>query len=343
MAIALVRMPGALEGDVARGIVYSTAVSQEVRTITGVTAVGWVSVLPIGRSNSQTLQIDTAAPGVVERAEVEVNVASAGYFSTMKIPLVEGRLFRAEDGALAPPVAVVNDVLARRYFGASAAGRRLRDAEGTSFEIVGVVGTGKYRTFQDAPEPMVYFPLSQRSQEFMHVLARTAAAADPVLPVLRQRLETVDRGVTIWRLTTFEAHLAEALTLDRLATAVVAACSLAAVLLATIGVYGVITDAIRRRTREIGLRVALGASMPQIVRLVFAEGLHLAAAGAVTGVLGALLLARVLRAFVFALPPLDLSIVAVVPVAVTLFVALAAVHPTRRALGVSPTVALRAD
>jgi ABC-type antimicrobial peptide transport system permease subunit len=177
----------------------------------------------------------------------------------------------------------------------------------------------------------------------MQLLVRTAGPPEPVLAAVQQRLQEIDSGVTIRQAFTFDQHLAEALTLDRLLTTVVAGCGIAALLLATIGVYGLVGDAVRRRTPEIGLRVALGASSWRILRLVFSEGLPLTAAGSAVGVALALLGARVVRSFVHAVPSIDLVSLAIVPVALLLVVLGAAALPTRRALRVSPTVALRAD
>jgi predicted permease len=277
VAIALVRMPGALEGDIVRGIVFNRDALEMARKLPGAEAAGWVSVLPVGRSTSQVFTIETGRAGLFERAEADVNVASAGYFTTLRIPIIEGRAFTAADGALGKPVVIINDLMARRHFGSAAVGHRIRDEEGTEFEVIGVAGSGKYRTLQEAPEPMVYFALSQRHQEYLHLLVRTAGSPEPVLAALPGQLAGIDSGLQIRRTVTFDAHLTEALTLDRLLTTIVAACGLAALLLATIGVYGVVGDAVRRRTPEIGLRVALGAPSWRILRLVFSEGLPLAA------------------------------------------------------------------
>jgi putative ABC transport system permease protein len=301
-----------------------------------------VATLPVGRSTALPFQV-AVAPGLTETIEVDVNVASGDYFNTMRIAVVEGRSFTAQDGALAKPVIVVNDILARRYFGSSAVGRQLTDEEGAVYEVVGVVRTGKYRTFQEAPEPMVYFPITQRRAGWLHLVVRTGGEADPLLPVIKERLLSIDSGVDIRWMMTFDEHLAQALTLDRLTTTVVGVCGLGALVMATIGVYGVIGDGVRRRTPEIGLRVALGANTLQVVRLVFSEGLHLTMAGALSGVCAALILARIVRAFVHGLPPVDTVSLAIAPVALLLVVIGAAALPTRRALRISPTIALRAD
>jgi putative ABC transport system permease protein len=343
VAVALARMPGALEGDVARGIRFHAAASEAARKLPAARAVGWVSTLPVGRNTNQVFTLETGRAGVSERIDVEVNAATAGYFQALRVPLIEGRLFNADDGALSKPVIVVNDLLARRYFGPSAAGNRLRDASGTEFEVIGVVGSGRYRTLQEAPEPTVYFPLSQVHQAYMHLVVRTAESPDAVLAELPRLLTGIDEGVAIRLTTSFEDHLAQALTLDRILTTVVAACGIAALVLATMGVYGVVADAVRRRTPEIGLRVALGASAWRILRLVLSEGLPLTALGAAAGIAAALLLVRTLRLFVHAIPPIDLTALAIVPAALLLVVLGAGALPTRRALRVSPTIALKAD
>jgi predicted permease len=343
VAIVLLRMPGVLENDVIRLNRFQRAALEAARKLPGAEAAGWVSVLPVGRSTSQAFTIDTGRPGLFERAEAEVNVASAGYFSTLRIPILEGRAFTGEDGALGQPVVVINDLMARRYFGSTAVGRRIRDEEGTDFEVIGVAGSGKYRTLQEAPAPMIYFALAQRDQPYMHLLVRTAGSPGPVLAALPGLLSGIDSGLMLGRTVTFDQHLEEALTLDRILTTIVAISGLAALLLATVGVYGVVGDAVRRRTPEIGLRVALGAPSWQILRLVFSEGLPLTVAGSAVGVGASLLLSRLLRTFVHAAPSLDLASVAVVPIALMLVVFGAAALPTRRALRVSPTIALKAD
>ena len=342
VAIAFMRLPGVLQSDVVRGIRFHVAAAEAARRLPGAEAAGWAAVLPVGRGTSQVFRLQ-ARPDLLERLEVEINVASPGYFQTMRIPLIEGRLFNADDGALSKPVIVVNDMLARRYFGPDAVGYRLRDEEGTEYEIVGVVRSGKYRTLQEAPEPTVYFPLSQRLMTYMHLVVRARDSGQAAAVAIPGMLAGVDRGVNVTRITTFDEHLAEALTLDRILTTVVAGCGLAALALAMIGVYGVVGDAVRRRTREIGLRVALGAPSLRILQLVFSEGLPLAAAGSAAGVVAALLLSRIMRTFVRDIPPVDLVSLAVVPVALLLVVVGAAAVPVRRALRVSPTIALRAE
>lgn len=341
VSVLLARLPGVREGDVTRGIRFHTGAQDAVGRLGY--ASGWIASLPVGQAAVQAMEIDVGKAAITEVIDVAVNVATTGYFQAMPIPLVEGRLFNTADGALAAPVAVVNDVLARRYFGAAAVGRRVRDSEGVHYTIVGVVRSGRYRTLQEAPEPMVYFSLTQRTPEYMHLVARTSSDPGGALAAIRAQLERVDSGVTIARAFTFDQHLREALVLDRILTTVVAGAGLAALMLATIGVYGVIDDRVRRRTPEIGLRVALGANRTEIRRLVFVEGLRLTIAGSAVGICAAWVLARGARVFVHGLPPPGLASLAVVPLALVLVVLCAAAAPTRRALRISPTVAVKGE
>lgn len=342
VAIAMVKMPGADAGDALRGLLFYRRALESARTIPGAEAVAWTMTLPVGRATVQRFQMPAGA-GLTESADLEVNVASPGYFRTLRIAVIDGRPFTPDDGALTKPVVIVNDVLARRHFRTRAVGGTLVDREGTAYEIVGVVRTGRYRTFQEAPEPMVYFPLAQSDPTYMHLVVRTAGDPRPTLPVLARILRASDEGADVRWTMTFDDHLREALSLDRLTTIVVVACALAALALATIGVYGVMSDVVRRRTSEIGLRVALGASTLQVITLVFGEGLHLTMAGAIAGVLSAVLLGRIGRSLVDGLPHLDPVSLALVPIVLTLVVAGAAVLPALRALRISPTIALRAE
>jgi ABC-type antimicrobial peptide transport system permease subunit len=164
-----------------------------------------------------------------------------------------------------------------------------------------------------------------------------------VVPQLRERLAAADPGVDIRWLKTFDDHLSEALTIDRVMTTVVLGCGLLALALATIGVYGVIADAVRRRTPEIGLRVALGARRREVVALVLREGAYLGAVGALAGTAGAILAVKVLATFVHGLPALDVVSLAIVSLGLVLVVSGGAVLPAWRALRISPTIALRAE
>ncbi|HZB26455.1 MAG TPA: ABC transporter permease, partial [Vicinamibacterales bacterium] len=252
VAIALIRPPGDLEGNMVRSLDYQARAQQLVRAIPGAGSTGIVATLPLGRSASSVFRVSTQ-PGVTETIGADVNFVSRSYFGVFRMPILEGRGFEAGDGPRSKLVVVVNEVLARRYFFPLAMGQRLLDSTGTELEIVGVVRSDRHRTLQQSPEPAVYFPLSQRAYYGpLHLVVRTDSDPAVLLPSLEATLRSAG-PVQILRMTTLEAHLAESLTLDRVATTLVATCAVWALLLATAGVYNVVGDAVRRRTPEIGL------------------------------------------------------------------------------------------
>ena len=158
VAIASIELPGRF-ADPIRGVAARNSVMERVQSLPGVEAVGWASTLPLGRGNRRQFRIESGVAGVTDLVELDSNVVSDGYFRALALPLVEGRLFDAGDVVRAPPVVVVDELLARRYFGKTAAGRHLIDTGGTRVEIVGVVRSGRYRTLQQPPEPTVLLPL----------------------------------------------------------------------------------------------------------------------------------------------------------------------------------------
>jgi hypothetical protein len=339
VAIALLQMPTDRPGEVATPLAFRHKASDALRRMPNIESVAWVATLPVRTHSNKRFAVEVR-PGLIETADLDTNIVSAGYFRTMQRGVVDGRDFDETDAALAAPVVIVNDVLAKRYFGPSAVGHHLTDVDGTRRQIVGVVRSGKYRAFQEDPTPTVYLPLSQSDPVLLHVLAKTTAAAAPLLPQLRRELLRSGRASVLWT-TTFGDHLAHALIIDRVITTVVGACGLLALALSTLGVYGIVADTVRRRTQEIGLRVALGASQRNVVALVFREGLLPTAAGALAGTAGAVVLARLVRSFVPAWPLPDIVSVGSVSLTLVVVVIAAAILPAWRALRISPTIALR--
>jgi predicted permease len=342
VAIVVVNTPGG-RANPARGLAYQAKVVDQLRGLDGVAVAGWASTLPLGKATRRDFGIEAGPPGLTETVELDTNEVSTGYFHVMGIPLVEGRFFNEGDTGLAPPVVIVNEALAARHFAGPVAGHRLRDSQGTALTIVGVVRSGKYRTLQDAPEPLVYYPLAQDYASYLHLIVRTSRDPALVLPPVRELLRQIDRTAGIVRSSTLESHLSQALAVEKLTTTLVAACGLIALILAAIGVYAVMADAVQRRTREIGLRLALGARWTQILRLVFGGALTLTLSGVVAGSCASILLARTMQTALYGLPPVDALTLTAVPAALTLVVIAAAMMPTRRVLRVSPTIALRVD
>jgi hypothetical protein len=261
----------------------------------------------------------------------------------MGIPIIEGRRFDARDDARAEPAVIIDELLARRYFGATAVGQHLLDPDGEALRVVGVARSGRYRTLQDEPPPTVYVPLKQEYIACGYLFVRTVDDPAALLPLVADSVTAVDSGVTITRAITLDRLLSESLAMDRLTTTLVGLCAIVGLVMGAIGVYGVMSDAVFRRTREIGLRMALGARRPQVARLVVAEALGLTATGVFAGILAAQVLERSAATLVYGLPRVDLLTLTTIVAVLAVVVVLAAVVPLRRALAVSPRIALRAE
>jgi putative ABC transport system permease protein len=342
VAVGTVLLPGRYENQVG-GIRYKNDATDYLRGLPGVESVEWVSSLPLAADNARAFLIARDGTGITEHAELQIVSASNGYFAAMGIPRLVGRVFDSRDHALAPPVLVVNDVLAQRYFGGPrfALQRHLLDPSGQRLEIVGVVESARYRTLQPPPAPMVYYPATQNYHVRMNVVVKSSRDPVALVEPMRQTLETTDSKATVLKAMTLGQHLSEALVMERLATVLVGTCGLMTMVLAIVGVYGVMADAVIRRTRELGVRMALGARRLRIVQLVLTQGLSLAASGVAVGVVGAFAAMRVLQWLVQGVAPLDTATFVLIPAVLALMVVLASVLPVRRALAVNPTVALR--
>ncbi|HVL67461.1 MAG TPA: ABC transporter permease [Vicinamibacterales bacterium] len=307
----------------------------------GVEAVGWAAIPPLGRPNTRQYRLQAGAH-MSDHMELHVNVVTPGYFDAMQVRLVEGRYLEPQDRPRTPRVAVVDELLAQRRFGGQAIGQYLLGADGDRIRIVGVVGSGRYRTLQEEPQPTVYLPLLQDYVACGHLFVRTSGPPAALLPTLEAPFRANPR-LAVARSVTLEQHLSDALALDRVATSLMALCGVLALVMGAIGVYGAMSDAVVRRTREIGLRVALGAGRRRILRLVGGEAAGLTAAGVAAGTAAALIVERFLLSMDRGLPRLEAAVLLQTPAVLVAVVALAAVVPLWRALAVAPTEALRAD
>jgi putative ABC transport system permease protein len=344
VAAASLLLPGRHDNEV-RGVRYRQAATAQLRRLPGIDAVEWVSALPLINDNWRVLRFERAGTSLMEYAELPITTVSTGYFAAMKIPLLAGRVFDDRDGIRAPAVIVINDVLAIRYFGDStrAVGAVLHDARGQAVEIIGVVQSERYRTLQPPPESRAYSPVSQHYLARMSVLVRTSGDPAKVLDSVQRALQALDGDVVILKAATLDRHLSETLALERLTTFLVGSCGLMTLVLAVVGVYGIMADAVVRRMRELGVRVALGARPARIVQLVLAQGIRLATSGALVGFVGALGGARLLQRLVHGLEPLDPATFVAIPTGLGLMVIVAALVPLHRALRINPTVALRQE
>ena len=326
-----------------QGLAYYAAAIERIRTIRGIEDASFVLTLPFSRMSRRGFVIDGYHPREGEDREHHVNVVSPRYFDTLQIPLIEGRAFDERDRAGGQPVAIVNDLMAQRYYGGKAVGRRITDSAGVAMQIVGVVKTGRNLTFQDPPVPVVYYPLGQSYQPRMTLVARTRGDAIKFVDQIRRELVIVNRNAAVFRSVTLGAHVSEAIADGKLTAALVGACGGMALLLATIGVYGVIAYSVASRMREIGVRVALGARPHHVIHLVLREGLGVTSVGIIFGLLAAMVATPALKSFLFGISTSDPFTYAAVPSLLALIALLAACPPVRRALRVEPNSVLRQE
>lgn len=323
-----------------RCVGHSEPRNKQLMEIQGVESIGWAALPPLGKG---TLRPYSVQAGVLtyDRGDFAVNLISPAYFDSVNVAVLEGRSFTHDDRPRSQPVAIVDELFAQRYFGASAVGKHLIDNQRDErIRIVGVVRSGRYRTLQDAPQPTVYRPLMQEYLTCGFMFIRTSDDPARLLPALMRTIERSERAGTIVRGTTMKQHLSDALVVDRITTTMVGICGLIALVMGAIGVYGAMSDAVLRRTREIGLRLALGAGRTQVVRLILAEAMLVTAAGVGVGILAAVGAEYLASNIIHGLLRSDLVLLVRTPVLLGLAVALAAIVPLRRALAVNPATAL---
>ena len=324
---------------------YYSGVLERVRQLPGVRAAGFVRALPLTRSSRRCFQIEgyEAKPG--EDLELVINVVSEGYFEAMQIPLRAGRTFDTRDRTGAPAVIVVNDILANRFFAGHAVGRSVTDSRQRRLEIVGVVQAHKYMTVQEPPVPTVYYPLSQEPMERMSLVARVDGHPLGMIEPIRREMLAINSQVPVFRTTPLSTRIEEATTSERLTAALVTVCGGMALLLASIGVYGVVAHGVVRRSREIGIRVALGARPLHIVRLIMAEGLGITAIGVALGLAAGALAARTLGSLtlLYGVGASDPMTYLSVPLILLAVAGIAALPPVRRALRLDPNAVLRQE
>ena len=342
IAIVSLKYPGNFIDPLAGNAYHAQALAQ-LRKQPEVNRVGWTSVAPLTTATRDTYRIDAGMAETRDSLELEMTVVSGDYFAVSGAELLEGRLFTAADQALSDPVAILEERLARRYFGNRAVGHSLLDSNSVRYTIVGVIRPKKYRTLQDESRMVIYYPLTQHYQPQGHLLVELKTEAAPALTAITRVLTRVDEGVDIQRVLPFDRHLGETLTVERLTTTLVGICGVLALVMAVIGAYGVMTDAVQRRTREIGLRVALGAARHQVALVVFRDVSAVLAAGVAGGVVLSLAVRQVIAMSMSNVPGFDAGTLAAAPLLLSGIIALAAVLPLRRALSVNASIALRAE
>ena len=335
--------------------IIAERIREQFAAAPGVEHVGFARMIPLdgGGLGLGALR----RPGVTDPASfirTDWNVVSPDYFAAIGLPIQRGRNFTASDRADTPGVAIVNELFAAQVWpGQQAIGQRLEYGDFRpgrepvrTVEVVGIARDAKYRWVGEAPAPFIYVPYAQQPMREVHYFLRRAgdrAAAGSLAPAVRQALAAFDRNLPLVRIQPLSTYADIGLLPQRLAASIAGSLGLVALLLAGIGIYGVTAYAVASRTREIGVRIALGADRARVMRLVLLQGARLAAIGGAIGVVLAIGATQLITSLLFGISPLDpltygatVAILAAITLAATLV-------PARRAAQVDPNVSLRAE
>jgi len=340
-------LPAGKYTDPNRMVAYYQQAQERLAALPGVTGAGAVSQLPLQPGNTTRFIVEgEPAPPPGQETEANIRVASANYFQALGIPLAQGRNFAESDKADATRVAIINQSLAEKLFDRrSAVGRRLLfpSFPNQSVEIVGVVGDVKTTGLDQAVRPVLYYPFTQNASIATNLVLRAKADAAAVANAARNECRALEPDVAIFNVQTMETLIAQtpAAFMRRAPAWLTGIFAGVALLLAALGVYGVVSYSVSQRTREIGVRMALGARGADILKLVLRQGLSLTIIGVASGTVAALALTRWLDSLLYEVSARDPLTFALVIGALTLVALLACYIPARRAAKVEPVVSLR--
>ena len=328
---------------------YTRQMLDRFRDVPGVEVLGLTDNLPLNTLSTQSIgfTVDGHEPPKelrmfsADRAEVD-----SGYFEAIGIPILRGRTFTEADREGSQAVAIISDAMARRFWpGGDAIGRLIRtpDPDTDDLVVVGVAADAKIRSIGEVPRDMVYRSYLQHDTRGLTVVARTSRDAQQTVLALMAAGRSLDPDLWVWETKTLTRHLALTRLPAELSAFILGAFAVLALLLASIGLYGVVSYAVAQRTREMGIRVALGAEPGSVVRLVAFDGLRLVLVGAVLGMAAALGVMQLLSGLVFGGRGFDAVTLVVVPLILGASASLAAYLPARRLRRINPMLALRAD
>jgi predicted permease len=329
--------------------VYTRRMLDRFRQVPGIQALGVTDNLPLNTLSTQSIgfTVDGHDPPKDQRAfSADRADVDAGFFDAIGIGLLRGRAFNDADRAESQSVAIISDAMARRYWrDGDAVGRLIRtsDPDDDDLVVVGVAADAKIRTLGEAPRDMVYRSLTQNEAPGLTVVARTSVEPQQAALALMAAGRSLDPDFWVWEMKTMERHLAVVRLPAQLSAFILSTFAALALLLASIGLYGVVSYAVAQRTREMGIRVALGADPRKVVQMLLLDGLRLVFIGGVVGMAAALGVARLLSGLLFGGRTFDASTLVTVLLVLGASASLAAYLPARRARRIDPMQALRAE
>jgi len=341
--VGFVNPPGASYDTTAKHLAFYDQVFEKAKALPGVRKAALASVLPLSGDSDTSFRIEgRAAPRTPSETPITwYRLVSASYFDTMGMHLRRGRIFEPREAA---PSVVVNETMAKKFFpGEDPIGRRINPGGDDTpwFTIIGIVADARARGAREAPKVETFIPYWQLTERGMAVVLKTDGNPTQLTASLKQAVTSIDRNVPVSNVTTLAEMVGESIEQPRFFAMLAAAFAALALVLAAIGIYGVMAYAVAQRTMEIGVRMALGAKPSEVFTLVVADGLKLTAIGIVLGVAGSVLIARWLTTLLFGVEPGDPFTLAATAGTLLVVAAAACFVPARRATRVDPIVALR--
>jgi predicted permease len=336
--------------DEARGLLFYRQLVERVSSLPGIESASLANLSPLGDNLlMRRTEIEGYTPQSSEDIRFNYTVVGPRHFETMRTPFVRGRDFSAQDVAGAPQVVIINESMARRYWpNGDALGKRLvfGNYPGSPIplqrlEIVGVIKDSKYLSLTEATRSMMFVPLEQSYRREMRLHIRTTREPAGLLASIRREVQTLDPNLPVYNIRTLEEQKDRSLYTARLTATLLSIFGGLALLLASIGLYGVMAYVVGQRRREIGIRLALGATSREVFKLVVKEGMTLVAIGLALGLAGAFAGARLLANFLYGVEPIDAATFIGIGALLMLVTLLANYAPARRASRVAPMEALR--
>lgn len=319
---------------------------ERLAALPGVTDVGLVSRLPLG-AGVQTTGVNIEGvqpPAGREETDVDDTAVSAEYFEAMGIPILRGRNFGPDDGPESPRVVIVSEAAAERFWpGQNPVGKTVRYSETSSAQVIGVAADTKVRTLGEAPRPFLYDHARRYYSEALTILVKGDRPSTELLPGVRRAALEVSPTMVVLELKTMEEHMGLLLFAPRMAALLLSVFGALALVLAGVGLYGLVSYAVSRRTREVGIRISLGADAGRVINMVMGGGMRLALVGGVIGMALSASVTWVLSGYLYGIGPLDLATFLAIPLLLGGVALGAAYVPARRASRVDPVEALRSE
>jgi putative ABC transport system permease protein len=348
---AQINLPDSHYGDAARIAAFSDRLDAALASLPGVTAAATTSVLPLSGANfSISFSVVGRPVAPQDEPSGQMRAVSPGYFHALQMKLIRGRGIEVSDRLDSQPVVVVNEALAKQIFpNQDPIGQQLRVGYSISHDpapprtIVGIVEDIRSDSLQTEPPQQYYVPSAQLDFSAFALVLRIAGQPALLANAVRMQVQQIDPDLALFNVRTMDEVLASSVSQSSFDTTVLSLFALAALLLASIGVYGVTAYSVRQRTQEIGIRMALGAERGAILKMIFREVLRLALAGVAFGVAGAVLLTRLMAGMLYQVQTVDPLTFAAASILITFVALLAGYLPARRAAQIDPLIALRSE